>query len=147
MAQRLFCRGPMSTIMKRDNPIPEFIILDLGKPTREFIRFLRTQEYHLFTEELYLIELVMQSMQYERDALMELAYSVMAEVDAALGTTEMPREWSSVANAVLKFGTQVYEQLCRHQIYRNGYLYYQFARWLGDDIVMQRLSLEPERGD
>lgn len=84
--------------------------------------------------------LVLQSLTYEKDAELNLAYNVMDEITQHTGDV-YSAEAVAAANATVRFGAALYDQFKALSMYRNGYLFYQFQQWLDRDLVLRRLAL------
>jgi hypothetical protein len=135
--------------------MPDFIILEVDAPGKDFLSRLRdldnmvpdkddlrSLEYFFASREVF-IAMVLETLTYEKDAILELSYRLMEEVQGAMGSMPSTKEVDLAAEAIVTFGSSLYEELRRMRIYRNGYLPYQFARWLGNDLILQRLDVYP----
>lgn len=87
------------------------------------------------------MNLILQSLTFEKNAELELAYNIMDELAQHMGDCIYDEAVIRAANETVAFGNYLYEQFKALSMYRNGYLFYQFHQWLGPDLVLRRLSL------
>lgn len=84
---------------------------------------------------------VMESIMYEQRAQDELSFACVELFMNELGT-DCERSYKRLANLLNRFGVDVFEKLQYLRAYQNGYLYYQFHDWFGNDLVLRRLNVE-----
>lgn len=78
---------------------------------------------------------------YEKHAKVELAYSCMHLIAGHLGSSHELAH-VKLARLIHDFGEEVISKLQHLRAYQNGYLYYQFHDWYGNDLVLQRLIVD-----
>ena len=139
----------------RDQAPPHYVILDISQHTTELRSKLKelpgsdveypNEPYRNWDED-QIMEMIIGYLSYKENAKMELAIECMEIVRQALhGAFE---EYAVVlGNAIEAFGEALYEQLSQHEIYQNGYLFYQFHGWAGRDIILERFSRDDLSGD
>ena len=101
---------------------------------------------NLFTdidfEDRYIFEAIIrstiQSLTYEEDTQLELAYCCLEAVEQHLGEISVYK-YRAALKALEVFGEEVFGELKRLRLYRNGYLFYQFNQLLCNDIVLIRI--------
>lgn len=118
--------------------LPTIIVLNTAAPLQEFKNSVSKAEF-LLTDVDRIVELIIESLLYEKDSQYELAYRILDEIRGHIG------DWYSndlvaASNATVKFGNAILEQLLKYRLYHNGYLFYQFSSWLGNDLVLRRLG-------
>ena len=125
-----------------------YLILDTAKLVNDLrIRLKMLEE--LDFKESEIINLIFQSIMFERDAEMELAYECMnivkeclgpfhsGEINNSLGTT-YGIDVRVITNAMYKLGSELIKQLQHLKAYNNGYLFFNFNQMLGKDIVLEK---------
>lgn len=131
-------------IQQRPNKrTPDCIILNIGEIVKTLLNKIR-QLNDLIPEEDSIMELVMESLAYEQNAMLELSYSVLDTMREAMGSI-YDADVTVASNAVMQFGDAVFKELQRIKAYHNGYLHYQFLQWLESDVILVRLVVNPEK--
>lgn len=89
-------------------------------------------------DEDMLMEFIIGSLMYQDEAQYTLAFNVLEEVERALSLA-LDDDKYRIANAVVRFGEHLRQELDRLKVYQRGFLAYQFQQWLGHDLVLCRL--------
>lgn len=126
---------------QRQLEFPDVIVLPGDQLLREFrenIRNLPVTPTLTFDDE-QLMRFVLSCIAYDKDAEFSLAHDALEIAHSTTGLC-----WSAdvdaVVTAAVNFGTAFVNQLRALHAYRNGYLPYQFGRWLGRDVVLYRID-------
>lgn len=120
--------------------LPEWVVLEGGsllKAFRERVRNLPVTPSVEFDEE-ELMRFVFGCIAYEKDAELALAYDALEIAQGNMGMSWSP-DVDAVVTAAVEFGTGFFRYLRSLKLYEGGYLFYHFYRWLGPDIVLQRM--------
>lgn len=121
--------------------VPPVVIIEGGAPILRFRNRISNLPVvaTLILEEDALIRYVFESIAYENNAELELGYNALEIAHDAVGYS-----WADdvdvVVSAMVEYGTALYKQLREYRLYRQGYLFYQFNRWLGTDLVLARID-------
>lgn len=105
------------------------------------IRHIRLVEKFPLSVMDMIANVIMESIMYEQHARQELNYACLDLVKEELGT-ECVESWKRLANLINSFGEDILSKLQCLRAYQNGYLYYQFHAWYGNDLVLSRLDVE-----
>jgi len=127
------------------------IILDTSALIKE-LRSKITLLEELDINEFEIIQLILQSIMFEKDAEIRLANECMTLMKNCLGPscfesiqenvinsrllTNYVNDVTSISNATYAFGCIIVNELRRIKAYRDGYLFYQFQQMLDKDIVL-----------
>jgi hypothetical protein len=106
------------------------LVLQLSEALKPLIAFL---EQHDGDEE-DILQAIFEAIAYEKDAEAELgvfAYDSHQDLDAA----------DRFAGMLYKFGLELFKEFQTHQLYRHGFLPYQYTRRHGRDLIVSRLSV------
>jgi SAM-dependent methyltransferase len=131
--------NPLGSAMREFKPAkPEiqYIILDTAKHMVELRKQLDLVR-DTFDDEEYVLQTVIQELMFEKNAQIDLAYCCLETVQHCLGEV-YEAEAQIVASAINKFGEEIFRQLRDIRAYHNGYLFYQYMRILGNDIMLIR---------
>ena len=115
----------------------EYIILD----TRTAIERLRRRMErlrNLDADEDKILEIIIQSIAFNRSAEIELDYNCLDIVSQYLGHAYSD-DVTDIAKAMSIFGKTILEDLRQLGAYKNGYLFYQFFKMLGPDVILVKL--------
>lgn len=85
--------------------------------------------------------MVMESIMYEKRAQEELNYACLELVRNEIGT-ECEASYMRLSRLINVFGEDVLNKLKYLRAYQNGYLYYQFHDWAGNDLVLRHFNVE-----
>lgn len=124
--------------INRASNIPDQLVLD----TAHELSLLLNQLRHLpilSWEADEVVQFVLDAIAYERKAPTELEYACLDLMREAMGTDYMADTQRAV-QAVSGFGRSLVEQLQRLRVYQNGYLFYHFHSWCGQDLVLMRFT-------
>jgi hypothetical protein len=86
-------------------------------------------------------QIVLDSIMYEQHARMELQYAALELIRNELGSAH-ENAHIKLARLIHDFGDGIVSRLKYLRAYQNGYLYYQFHDWYGNDLVLQRLIVD-----
>jgi len=117
-------------------PAPDSLILDSSQLIDKLRKGMRDCD---ITEETEIVDSVIQSLQFHKNALMELEFSCRMLIGQRMGM-ECVTDYEPIITAMATFGYALFEQLERLNAYNNGYLFYQFRQMLGADIVLMRIQ-------
>lgn len=126
------------------------LILETTDLVRELRIRLRLLEELDFKEE-EIIQLIFSSIMFEKDAELELAYECMNIVSECLGPmhhgeiqTGVGSVYSldvkSITSTMYVLGCELIKQLKHLRAYHQGYLFYQFMKMIGPDIMLAKFD-------
>lgn len=84
---------------------------------------------------------VLDAIMYEKHAELELQLACMDLVKRELGSMHEEAH-IKLARLIHAFGASVYEKLKYLRAYQNGYLYYHFHDFIGNDLVLGRITVD-----
>lgn len=85
-----------------------------------------------------IIRLVMENLQYEESATLNLALAVVEEMKGAMGEN-WADEVGAACEFIVTFGTGLFKRLQRLRLYQRSYLYYQFSSFIGRDLILEHI--------
>jgi hypothetical protein len=117
---------------------PDFVIIntrsELNQFCKKMVRY--TEPWDVSGDAI--TDLIVKSLTYEQDALLELQYLCMEVVCQYIGTLQCP-EAETISKEIYTLGEEIFRELRDLRVYQNGYLFYQFFKTIGGDIVLIRL--------
>ncbi|BDD79524.1 hypothetical protein [Burkholderia phage FLC9] len=117
---------------------PTLLVLDTDAGLRELIK--GAGEFDFLMPNT-IAQIVLDSIMYEQHARMELQYAALELIRNELGDAH-ETAYIKLARLIHSFGEDVLQKLKYLRAYQNGYLYYQFHDWYGNDLVLQRLIVD-----
>jgi hypothetical protein len=130
----------LTAAMQLPPQLPDHVIVDASefvKPFQLCVRSVPAGTAYLF-DNTDLLNSILQSICYEENAEISLEYDIMEKMRHVVGTT-----WDQyidiLAQGMIEFGYNLLNWFREQGLYVNGWLPYQYGRWLGVDIILQKV--------